>query len=49
MTYGYCTYHEIECDCKDDCISCVTCTHNTVEDIEWFRQDEEQSESEDSK
>lgn len=43
MTYGYCVYHEIECDysgfCKD-------CPHNTKEDTEWFKRDEEQAESE---
>ena len=44
MTYGYCVYHEIECDYKG---SCVDCPHNTKEDAEWFKQDEEQAESED--
>lgn len=38
MTYGYCVYHEIEYDFKSNCIECP---HNTVEDIEWFREDEE--------
>ena len=38
MTYGYCVYHEIECDFKGNCIECP---HNTVEDTEWFREDEE--------
>ena len=38
MTYGYCVYHEIECDLKGNCIECP---HNTVEDTEWFREDEE--------
>lgn len=38
MTYGYCVYHEIECDYKG---SCIDCPHNTKEDTEWFiRQDE---------
>lgn len=44
MTYGYCVYHEIECDYKG---SCIDCTHNTEEDAEWFRQDEGRAESED--
>lgn len=43
MTYGYCVYHEIECDYKGDCIDC---SHNTIEDIEWFKQDEKREESE---
>lgn len=43
MTYGFCVYHEIECDYKGNCIDCP---HNTVEDTEWFRQDEERTESE---
>ena len=38
MTYGFCVYHEIECDYKG---SCIDCPHNTAEDTEWFRQDEE--------
>ena len=38
MTYGYCAYHEIECDYKG---SCIDCPHNTTEDTEWFKQDEE--------
>lgn len=38
MTYGFCVYHEIECDYKG---SCINCPHNTAEDTEWFRQDEE--------
>ena len=37
MTYGYCVYHEIECDYKG---SCINCPHNTEEDTEWFKQDE---------
>ena len=43
MTHGYCAYHEIECDYKG---SCIDCPHNTDEDVEWFRQDEELAESE---
>ena len=43
MTYGYCVYHEIECDYKG---SCINCPHNTEEDTEWFKQDEVQAESE---
>lgn len=43
MTYGYCTYHERSCDYNG---SCIDCPHNTEEDIEWFKQDEEQAESE---
>ena len=43
MTYGYCVYHEIECDYKG---SCIDCPHNTVEDTKWFIQDEERAESE---
>jgi len=31
MTYGYCVYHEIECDYK---CNCLNCPHNTKEDIE---------------
>ena len=46
MTYGYCVYHEIECDYKGDCIDCP---HNTEEDTEWFKQDEEQTENEDKR
>ncbi len=42
-TYGYCVYHEIECDYKG---SCIDCPHNTVEDTEWFKQDEAKAESE---
>lgn len=45
MTYGYCVYHEIECDYKG---SCIECPHNTEEDTEWFKQDEEQAEREDA-
>lgn len=41
MTYGYCVYHEIECDYKG---SCINCPHNTEEDTEWFKQDEVQAE-----
>ena len=33
MTYGYCAYHEIECDYAGQCIECP---HNAKEDIEWF-------------
>ena len=43
MTYGYCVYHEIECDYKG---SCIDCPHNTKEDAEWFRQDEKRAEKE---
>lgn len=43
MTYGYCVYHERECDYDGKCIDCP---HNTKEDIEWFKQDEEQAKSE---
>ena len=43
MTYGYCVYHEIECDYKG---SCVDCPHNIEEDIQWFKQDEALVESE---
>lgn len=43
MTYGFCVYHGIECDYGGKCIECP---HNTVEDIEWFREDEECAESE---
>ena len=42
MTYGYCVYHEIECDYKGGCIDCP---HNTEEDTEWFKQDDEKVES----
>lgn len=42
-TYGFCVYHEIECDYDGNCIECP---HNTEEDTEWFKQDEEQAESE---
>ena len=31
MTYGYCLYHKIECDCKGNCIDC---SYNTEEDKE---------------
>lgn len=44
MTYGYCVVHEIECDYKG---SCIDCPHNTLEDTEWFRRDEEQAERSD--
>lgn len=44
MTYGYCVYHEIECDYFG---FCTDCPHNTKEDTEWFKQDEVQTESED--
>ncbi len=43
MTYGYCVYHEIECDYKGGCASCP---HNSKEDTEWFMQDEQIAESE---
>lgn len=43
MTYGYCVYHEIECDYKGDC---VNCPHNTEKDTEWFKQDDERIERE---
>lgn len=43
MTYGFCTYHEIECDYDGQC---TECPHNTEEDIEWFKQDEARAESE---
>lgn len=43
MTYGYCVYHEIECDYSGPCRDCP---HNTEEDTEWFKQDEAQAESE---
>lgn len=45
-TYGYCVYHEIECDYSG---SCRDCSHNTEEDTEWFEQDEERAETEVSK
>ena len=45
MTYGYCVYHEIECDYSGPCRDCP---HNTGEDTEWFKQDEERAESEDN-
>lgn len=40
MTYGFCAYHEQDCDYKGNCINCP---HNTEEDVEWFKQDEESS------
>lgn len=43
MTYGYCAYHEIECDYDGQC---KKCPHNTQKDIEWFEQDEAQAETE---
>ena len=43
MTYGFCVYHEIDCDYKG---SCIDCPHNNAEDTEWFRQDEERAEME---
>lgn len=43
MTYGFCIYHEIECDYSGPC---RTCPHNTPKDTEWFIQDEKQAESE---
>ena len=42
MTYGYCVYHEIDCDYAGQCVECI---HNTEEDIEWFKQDEKRAES----
>ena len=44
-TYGFCVYHGIECDYKGNC---VDCSHNTEEDKEWFKQDDEKAESEES-
>ena len=44
MTYGYCVYHELECDYNGECINCP---HNTAKDKAWFEQDEAQAESED--
>lgn len=41
MTYGFCVYHGIECDYKG---TCIDCPHNTEEDVEWFKQDEGDSE-----
>ena len=38
MTYGYCVYHELECDFIGQCRECP---HNSAEDIKWFEQDEE--------
>lgn len=35
MTYGYCVYHEIECNYSGPCRDCP---HNTGEDTEWFIQ-----------
>ena len=43
MTYGYCVYHEIECDYSGPCRDCP---HNTEEDVEWFMQDEEKADKE---
>lgn len=43
MTYGFCVYHGIECDYDGNCIECP---HNTEEDTEWFKQDDEHTESE---
>ena len=45
MTYGYCTYHGLLCDYEGD-YNCIDCPHNTVEDIEYFRQYEKLTESE---
>lgn len=42
MTSGFCVYHGIECDYQ----RCIDCPHNTEEDAEWFKQDEELSETE---
>ena len=44
MTYGYCVYHGIECNYPGPCRDCP---HNTEKDTEWFKQNEEQAESED--
>ena len=38
MTYGYCVYHELECDYSG---RCQNCPHNTVADTKWFEQEEE--------
>lgn len=46
MTYGYCVYHETECDYKGGCIDCP---HNTKEDVEWFKQDDARAETESEK
>jgi len=43
MTYGFCAYHEIECDYDGQC---TECPHNTEADTEWFKQDEARAESE---
>ena len=37
QTFGFCVYHEIECDYKG---LCIECPHNTKEDKEWFEEDE---------
>lgn len=37
MIYGFCVYHEIDCDYSG---ACRDCPHNTEEDAEWFEQDE---------
>lgn len=37
QTFGFCIYHEIECDYEG---SCIECPHNTKEDTEWFKEDE---------
>ncbi len=42
MTYGYCVYHEIECNYDGDCIECP---HNSPEDVKWFIEDEEAEEN----
>ena len=36
-TFGFCVYHEIECDYKG---SCIECPHNTKEDTEWFKEED---------
>lgn len=40
-TYGFCVYHEIECDYRG---LCVDCPYNTEEDIKWFKSDESKGE-----
>lgn len=45
MTYGFCAYHEIECDYDGQC---TECPHNSEEDTEWFKQDEARAESEEN-
>lgn len=36
MTYGYCEYHELECDYSG---LCVNCPHNAEEDAERIEHD----------